>query len=77
MKISFLINFLVIIILLNCSPVKKESTPSDTQAPEVTPEKNTGEKDISFMTSLFAQYPQYFDSIIAKKRINTDNIENV
>src|SRR5687767_8327260 len=52
MKISFLINSLVILIFLNCSPVKKVST---------------DEKDFSLMTNLFTLYPQHFDSIVAKK----------
>ena len=53
--------------MLNCSPAKKVPAPAGTQSPEATTEKKTDEKDISFMTSLLTQYPQYFDSILAKK----------
>src|SRR5687767_2758039 len=67
MKIIFLILLLVILIFLNCSPVKKVSTPQGAPKPEKTSAKKTDEKDFSFMTNLFTQYPQYFDSIIAKK----------
>src|SRR5688500_15504182 len=57
MKINFLISTLVIIFFLNCSPVKKVSTSQRSREPE----------DFSFMTNLFKQYPQFFDSIIVKK----------
>ena len=53
--------------MFNCSPVKKVPAPAGNQAPEATTEKNTDEKNISFMTNLLGQFPQFFDSIVAKK----------
>lgn len=57
MKISFLISTLVIIVSLNCSPVKKAPTSQRT--------RETG--DFSILTNLFTQYPQFFDSIFVRK----------
>lgn len=57
MKISFLISTLVIIVSLNCSPVKKAPTSQRTRETE----------DSSFLTNLFTQYPQFFDSIFVRK----------
>lgn len=67
MKISFLISTLATFIFLNCSPAKKVSTPQGAPESRETPVKESVGKDFSFMTNLFTQYPQYFDSIITKK----------